>query len=72
MDYICKQLKSPALLSRTLTKKANDKQLSDLGLKNNSKEKSDPRHNLGITFQSVWSVDFPALSLRSDGFIINL
>ena len=48
MDYICKQLKSPALLSKTLTKKANDKQLSDLGLKNNSKEQSDPRNNLGM------------------------
>ena len=70
MDYICKQLKSPALLSKTLTKKANDKQLSDL--KNNSKEQSDTRNNLGKSLQSFWSVDFLALSLRSDGFIINL
>ena len=52
MDYICKQLKSPALLSKTLTKKANDKQLSDQGLKNNSKEQSDSRNNLGISFKS--------------------
>ena len=72
MDYICKQLKSPALLSKTLTKKANDKQLSDLGPKNNSKEQSDTRNNLGKCLQSFWSVDFLALSLRSDGFIINL
>merc|ERR1719278_2125635 len=46
MDCICKQLKSPALLSKTLTKKANDKQLSDQGLKNNSEEQSDSRNNL--------------------------
>ena len=58
MESIYKQLKSPALLSKTLTKKANDKQLSDLGLKNNSKEQSDPRNNLGTRFQSFWSVGF--------------
>ena len=72
MESIYKQLKSPALLSKTLTKKANDKQLSDLGLKNNSKEQSEPRNNFGISFKSFGSSDFLALSLRSDGFIINL
>ena len=55
MDSICKQLKSPALLSKTLTKKANDKQLSDLGSKNNSKEQSVPRNNFGISFKSFSS-----------------
>ena len=48
MDYICKQLKSPALLSKTLTKKTNDKSVSDLGLKNRYKEQSETRNNLGI------------------------
>ena len=71
MESIYKQLKSPALLSKTLTKKANDKQLSDLGLKNKSKEQSEPRNNFGISFK-FGSSDFLALSLRSDGFIINL
>ena len=49
MDYIYKQLKSPALLSKTLTKKPNDKSVSDPGLKDGYKEQSETRKHLGMS-----------------------
>ena len=55
MDYIYKQLKSPALLSKTLTKKTNDKSVSDLGLKAGNKEQSETRKTLGT------SIDLPSV-----------
>lgn len=55
MDYIYKQLKSPALLSKTLTKKTNDKSVSDPGLKAGNKEQSETRKNLGT------SIDLPSV-----------
>ena len=75
MDYIYKQLKSPALLSKTLTKKTNDKSVSDLGLKAGNKEQSETRKTLGtsIDLPSVHEIGFwDYRVLLVDGFMINL